>query len=109
MSKKRFPPDLSAPAFLPTAKAAGFSRVFGEAEGALVGQGRRHGVELIEMLVHDRSSRLWRDTDNFRDWGLENVHPVGLMPTGAGLIAWAGGMADRWSRHRARKWGTRCA
>ncbi len=50
-----------------------------EADETIVGAARRHGLFLIEVLLHDTPAGLWPDAENLLTWGFQNFHQVTLV------------------------------
>lgn len=63
-----------------------------EADETIVGAARRHGLFLIDVLLHDTPAGLWPDAENLLSWGFAHFHPETLVRTGAeeGRV-WIGG------------------
>lgn len=53
-----------------------------EADETIVGAARRHGLFLIEVLLHDTPVGLWPDAENLLNWGLNNFRQVTLVRRG---------------------------
>ncbi len=53
-----------------------------EADETIVGAARRHGLFLIEVLLHDTPTGLWPDAQNLLTWGFDHYHNVVLLKAG---------------------------
>lgn len=49
-----------------------------EADETIVAAARRHGVLLIEVLLHDTPAGLWPDAANLLEWGFQSYYPLTL-------------------------------
>lgn len=56
-----------------------------EADETIVAAARRHGVLLIEVLLHDTPAGLWPDAANLLSWGFDHYHSVILVQRGQRL------------------------
>lgn len=56
-----------------------------EADETIVGAARRHGVFLIEVLLHDTPAGLWPDAANLLSWGFDNFQAVTAVARGRSL------------------------
>lgn len=53
-----------------------------EADETIVGAAKRHGVYLIEVLLHDTPAGLWPDAENLLTWGFSHFTPRVLVKPG---------------------------
>lgn len=56
-----------------------------EADETIVGAARRHGLLLIEVLLHDTPAELWPNAKSLLSWGFQNFHTVTLIRQGQHL------------------------
>lgn len=56
-----------------------------EADETIVGAARRHGMLLIEVLLHDTPSGLWPDAASLLNWGFQHYRPYTLVHQGQRL------------------------
>lgn len=50
-----------------------------EADETIVGAARRHGILLIDVLLHDTPAGLWPDAENLLSWGFQNFRQITLV------------------------------
>ncbi len=56
-----------------------------EADETIVGAARRHGLFLIEVLLHDTPAELWPNAKSLLTWGFDNFHQITLIKKGQPL------------------------
>lgn len=56
-----------------------------EADETIVGAAQRHGLYLIEVLLHDTPAGLWPDAENLLTWGFQHFEPQRLVLAHASL------------------------
>ncbi len=56
-----------------------------EADETIVGAAKRHGLFLIEVLLHDTPAGLWPDAENLLTWGFQHYQTESLVSVGEPL------------------------
>lgn len=56
-----------------------------EADETIVGAAKRHGLFLIEVLLHDTPAGLWPDAENLLTWGFQHYQTESLVSVGQRL------------------------